>query len=87
MTKVADRRPKQNKAGPSRASHEASDSNFSDTDDGQNIKQNTDTAHPAHSDSNVRASNIDIQVGTFQRQPAVSTDQFPSHLVDIYSDP
>jgi hypothetical protein len=35
----------------------------------------------------VRASNIDIQVGTFQRHPAVSTDQFPSHLVDIYSDP
>ena len=27
----------------------------------------------------MRASNIDIQVGTFQRQPAVSTDQFPSH--------
>jgi hypothetical protein len=27
----------------------------------------------------VRASNIDIQVGTSQRQPAVSTDQFPSH--------
>ena len=44
--KVADRRPKQNKAGPSRASHEASDSHFSETDAGQNIRQNTDTAHP-----------------------------------------
>ena len=86
-SKVADRRPKQNQAGPSRASHAASDSHFSEADAGQNIRQNTDTAHPAHSDSNVRASNIDIQVGTFQRHPAVSTDQFPSHLVDIYSDP
>ena len=85
--KAADRGPKQNQAGPSRANHAASDSHFSETDAGQNIRQNTDTAHPAHSDSNVRASSIDIQVGTFQRHPAVSTDQFPSHLVDICSDP
>ena len=77
--KEADSRPKQNQAGPSRASHAASDSHFSDTDAGQNIRQNTDTTHPAHPDSNMRASNIDIQVGTFQRHPAVSTDQFPSH--------
>jgi hypothetical protein len=41
--KAADRRPKQNQAGPSRASHAASDSHFSDTDAGQNIRQNTDT--------------------------------------------
>ena len=41
--KIADRRPKQNKAGSSRASNEASDSHFSDTDAGQNIRQNTDT--------------------------------------------
>jgi hypothetical protein len=77
--KAADRRPRQNQAGPSRDSHAASDSNVSDTDTGQNIRQNTDTTHPTHPDSNVRASNIDIQVGTFQRQYAVSTDQFPSH--------
>ena len=51
--KAADRRPKQNKAGPSRASHAASDSHFSETDAGQNIRQNTHTAHPAHSDSNL----------------------------------
>ena len=77
--KAADRRPKQNQAGPSRASHAASDSHVSDTDAGQNIRQNTDTTHPAHPGSNVRASIIDIQVDTFQRQPAVSRDQFPSH--------
>jgi hypothetical protein len=47
------------------------------------IRQNTDTTHPTHPDSNVRASSIVIQVGKFQRHPAVSTDQFPSHLVDI----
>jgi hypothetical protein len=61
--KAADRGPKQNQAEPSRASHAASDIHFSETDAGQHIRQNTDTAHPAHSDSNVRASNIDLQVG------------------------
>jgi hypothetical protein len=49
----------------------ASNSHVLDTDTGQSIRQNTDTTHPTHPDSNVRASNIDIQVGTFQRQPAV----------------
>ena len=58
--KAEDRRPKQNHARPSRASHAASDSHVSDTDAGQIIRQNTDTAHPGHPDSNVRASNIDI---------------------------
>ena len=77
--KAADRRPKQNQAGQSRANHAASDSHVSDRDARQNIRQNTDTTHPAHPNFNVRASNIDIQVGTSQRQPAVSTDQFPSH--------
>ena len=81
--KAADRRPKQNQTGPNRASHAASDSHFSDTDAGQNIRQNTDTTHPAHLDSNVRASNIDLQVGTFQRQPAVSSDQFLSHAPQL----
>lgn len=63
--KVADRRPNQNQAGPSRASHAASESNVSEV--GQNIRHNTNTTHAAHPDSNVRASNIDIhvQVGTF----------------------
>ena len=77
--KAADITPKQNQAGPSRDSHAASNSHVLDTDTGQSIRQNTDTTHPTHPDSNVRASNIDIQVGTFQPQPAVSTDQFPSH--------
>ena len=66
--KAADRSPKQNQAGPSRASHAVSDSHVSDKEAGQNTRQNTDTTHPAHPNSNVRASNIYIQVGTFQRQ-------------------
>jgi hypothetical protein len=47
-----------------RANHAASDSHVSDRDARQNIRQNTDTTHPAHPNFNVRASNIDIQVGT-----------------------
>ena len=31
----------------------------------------------------MRASNIDLQVGTFQRQPAVSSDQFLSHAPQL----
>lgn len=46
---------------------------------GQNIRQNTDTTHPAHPDSKASASSMDIQVGTFQRQSAVGIDQFLSH--------
>jgi hypothetical protein len=77
--KAADRRPKQNQAGPSRDSHDASDSHISHTDAGQNIRQNTDTTHPADPDYNVRASNIDIYKLVHYNDSLQSADQFQSH--------